>query len=94
MTKDPRTSKAAHRAKRKARAHPKSTPALPTTRLDPLATLPAQRKGASIAEMMSATGWQGHSVRGALAGSLKRRGLIITPEKRDGIRRYRSGGAQ
>ena len=44
--------------------------------------------------MMSATGWQAHPVRGALAGSLKRRGLAITSEKIDGVRRYRSGGAQ
>ena len=28
--------------------------------------------------MMQATGWQQHSVRGALAGSLKKRGLAIT----------------
>ena len=37
---------------------------------------------------MSATGW--HSVRGARAGALKRRGLLLTPEKHD--RAYRSGG--
>ena len=36
------TATAAHRPQRKARAHPQSTPALPPTRLDPLATLLAQ----------------------------------------------------
>ena len=46
MTKDPRTATAAHRPQRKARAHPQSTPALPLTRLDPLATLLSQREGA------------------------------------------------
>ena len=71
MTRTPRTATA---------------PALPPTRLDPLATLLAQREGASIAVLMSATGWQAHSVRGALAGALKRRGLLLTPEKRG--RRY------
>ena len=40
------TATAAHRPQRKARAHPQSTPALPPTRLDPLATLLAQREGA------------------------------------------------
>ena len=35
------TATAAHRHKRKARAHPQSTPALPPTRLDPLATVSA-----------------------------------------------------
>ncbi len=96
MTKDSRTAKAANRPKRKAPALPEPAPAQPpaTTRLDQLATLLAQRDGASIAKMMSATGWQAHSVRGALAGLLKQRGLVITSGKIDGIRRYRSGGAQ
>ena len=96
MTKDSRTKKAANRPKRKARANPKPAPAQPpaTTKLDRLAALLAQRDGASIAEMMSATGWQAHSVRGALAGSLKRRGLAIASGKIDGVRRYRGGGAQ
>ena len=49
-----------------------------------------QRKGASSAVLMSATGW--HSVRGARAGALKRRGLLLTPEKRG--RGYRSRGAR
>ena len=39
-----------------------------------------QRKGASSAVLMSATGWQ--AVHGARAGALKRRGLLLTPEKR------------
>ncbi len=63
----------------------------PESKLDSLATLLNRREGASIAEMMAATGWQAHSVRGAMAGSLKRRGLAITSEKVDSIRRYRGG---
>ena len=62
--------------------------AQPPTQLDPLATLLAQREGASSAVLMSATGW--HSARGARAGALNRRGLLLTPEKRG--RRYRSRG--
>ena len=34
-------------------------------------------EGASLAELVAATGWQAHSVRGALAGSLKRKGHAI-----------------
>ena len=49
-----------------------------------------QRKGASSAVRMSATGRQ--AVRGARAGALKRRGLLLTPEKRGCGRRYRSRG--
>ena len=42
-------------------------------------------KGASIAEIVEATGWQAHTVRGAFAGALKKRlGLTITSEKREG----------
>ena len=41
--------------------------------------------------MESLTGWQTHSVRGALAGSLKRKGHVVTSDKVDGVRRYRVG---
>lgn len=63
------------------------------SKLDQLAALLAREEGASIAEMMAATGWQQHSVRGALAGSLKKRGMVITSEKVDGERRYRAAAA-
>lgn len=62
----------------------------PLRKLDQLAALVAQGDGASIAEMTAATGWQAHSVRGALAGALKKRGLAIVSDKVDGVRRYRT----
>ncbi|WP_414464663.1 DUF3489 domain-containing protein [Hyphomicrobium sp. B1] len=42
-------------------------------------------------EMMQATDWQQHSVRGFLAGTVKRKlGLDLTSSKTDGeVRRYR-----
>ncbi|WP_395650857.1 DUF3489 domain-containing protein [Brevundimonas sp.] len=47
-------------------------------------------EGATVAQMGEATGWQAHSVRGALAGSLKRKhGLTITGEAGEGGRVYR-----
>ena len=60
------------------------------TRLDQLQELITRKGGASISEMVEATGWQQHSVRGALAGALKKRGLTITSEKIDGVRRYQA----
>lgn len=47
--------------------------------------------GASLAELRSITGWQPHSVRGFLAGTVKKKlGLTLTSEKTgDGERRYR-----
>ncbi|KZD03085.1 DUF3489 domain-containing protein [Oceanibaculum pacificum] len=41
--------------------------------------------GATIAEIVEATGWQPHTVRGAMAGGLKKRlGLAITSDKVEG----------
>ncbi len=48
-------------------------------------------EGATIAQIMAATGWQAHTCRGAFAGALKKkRGLTVTSEKGDdGTRVYR-----
>ncbi|MHA1152552.1 MAG: DUF3489 domain-containing protein [Alphaproteobacteria bacterium] len=50
-----------------------------------------RKKGATIEKIVAATGWQPHSVRGAISGTLKKRlGLMVTSEKpSDGPRRYR-----
>ena len=47
--------------------------------------------GANIEDMMQATGWQQHSVRGFLAGTVKKKmGLALTSSKSEGdVRRYR-----
>jgi hypothetical protein len=66
------------------------TPPPPISKLDRIEELLGADSGATIAEMMAATGWLSHSVRGALAGALKKRGLVIQSEKADGIRRYRA----
>jgi hypothetical protein len=61
------------------------------TKHDRVLTLLSQRDGASIPEMMEATGWQQHSVRGFLAGTVKKKlGFMLTSSKSDGeLRRYR-----
>ena len=61
------------------------------SKLDQVLALLSQPQGASLAEMCTATGWQTHSVRGALAGALKRKGHIVTSEKVEGVRRFRVG---
>lgn len=67
-----------------------TTPKKAPSKLDQIEALLTRKYGATVDEMMKATGWQQHSVRGALAGSLKKRGLVITSEKIDGTRRYRA----
>lgn len=43
------------------------------------------KEGATIAEIVATTGWQPHTVRGAMAGALKKKlGLIVTSEKVEG----------
>src|ERR1700730_12612764 len=61
------------------------------TKQERVLTLLSQPEGASIAEMMQATDWQQHSVRGFLAGTVKRKlGFSLTSLKpNDGVRRYR-----
>lgn len=52
------------------------------------------KSGASIAELIKATGWQQHSIRGAISGLLKKKlGLEVQSTKTDdGERRYRIEG--
>jgi hypothetical protein len=50
--------------------------------------------GATIATMMSVTGWQQHSVRGFLAGVVRKRlKLKLESESSDGSRIYRINDA-
>lgn len=61
-----------------------------TGKLAELLKLVRRKTGASIEEMVSATGWQAHSVRGAIWGTLRKRlGLTVERTKADGVTRYR-----
>jgi hypothetical protein len=64
---------------------------LQTTKQDRVLALLRQHDGASIEEIMQATNWQRHSVRGFFAGTVKKKlGLTFTSSKADGqSRRYR-----
>lgn len=61
----------------------------PDTKQNVVLAMLRRAKGASIAEIMEATDWQAHSVRGFFAGALKKRLKIdVVSEKVDGERRY------
>lgn len=74
---------------------PASSPKLPV--LDPAKSKQSQliallraTAGASMAAMTSLTGWQPHTVRGTISGSLRKRlGLNVQCLSEDGVRVYR-----
>jgi hypothetical protein len=60
------------------------------TKQDRMLTLLSRSEGASIEEMIRATSWQQHSVRGFLAGTVKKKlGFLVSSFKTEGdVRRY------
>ena len=70
-----------------------AAPATPTGKLGVLVTLLRDEAGATVEAMSAATGWQAHSVRGAIAGALKKRlGFTVTSQKTETGRFYRIVG--
>ena len=64
------------------------------SKLEQIVTLLRRPSGATIEQLVTATGWQCHSVRGAISGSLKKKlGLAIVSDKSDGPRIYRLAAA-
>jgi hypothetical protein len=92
MAREPRDTDQADATSPAPEAQAQPAPPVPRSpsKLDTLAALLRQTEGASLPELMHATGWQAHLVRGAMAGALKARGLIITSEKIEGSRRWRA----
>src|ERR1700733_6512496 len=75
--------------KRSAPASPKSG-ARPGTKYAHIVALLRTPAGATIAAMMAATEWQQHSVRGFLAGVIRKKlGLNLVSEESDDGRIYR-----
>lgn len=67
----------------------------PVSKLERVIAALRAPKGATISDLMELTGWQAHSVRGAISGSLKKQhGLAITSTKSGDERVYKIGGAQ
>lgn len=63
------------------------------SKLDRLIELLSSPDGAGMIQMTAATGWQAHSVRGAMAGALKKKGYVITSTLTDAGRVWRITGS-
>jgi Protein of unknown function (DUF3489) len=78
-------SKGASAPSSKAKRTASPTALRPGTKLALLVDLLQRKGGTTIAEAMKATGWQRHSVRGAISGALKNKlGLAVKSEKVEG----------
>lgn len=103
--KTQKIKKPARRGARKARtnagktgggAKPKTRKLRKPTKKRVCIDLLSRPNGASTEELQQATGWQAHSVRGFLAGTVKKKlGLTLVSDKlADGPRRYRIMSAE
>jgi hypothetical protein len=83
MTKPNKTKTTSTRAKTAGAAKRQS-------KAEKVVALLQRDSGATLEEMIKATGWQKHSVRGFMAGALKKRhGLTAVSEKTETGRVYR-----
>ncbi|GIK50995.1 MAG: hypothetical protein BroJett013_36920 [Alphaproteobacteria bacterium] len=91
--KSPQRVRAQTKAKPRKRNDARPTKPNARSKLDQIITALRSPKGATIAQLAALTGWQAHSVRGAIAGALKKkRGLTIHSNKTKGERTYRIAG--
>ncbi len=89
MAKSSKSTRSAHKTAKKARRGATHAAAKTQVRRGTkqaiLIELLKRPKGATIADMTAKTGWQAHSVRGAISGAFKKKlGLAVTSEPTEG----------
>ncbi len=92
-TQLPRVGPKRAKAPQQASPQEKTPPAREGSKKAEVLALLRREGGATLPELMTATGWQAHSVRGFLSGALgKKMGLTVESAKReDGTRVYSIG---
>lgn len=79
------------RTSRKAANNPVQPPAAvkAPSKQECLAALLVRDEGATLDQMIAATGWLPHTTRAAMTG-LRKKGYVIDSDKVDGLRTYRA----
>ena len=72
----------------------KTQRAKPVSKSDSVTKLLARAKGATVADLTNATGWQPHSVRALLSGLRKKGVVLIREARKSGENCYRIAAAQ
>lgn len=89
-SKTPKTAKAPRATKHTADLQPTTSPGRADSKLARVVAMLRMPEGATITAISAETGWQAHSVRGAMSGAIKKKlGLTISSDKVDGERIYR-----
>lgn len=89
-SKAPKTAKAPRATKPTADVQPATSSGRSDSKLARVIAMLRTPEGATIAAISAETGWQAHSVRGAMSGAIKKKlDLTITSDKTDGVRIYR-----
>jgi hypothetical protein len=85
MTDNSQTHKSEITASKPSSAKPKKTKASAVLKLL------SSKRGATIAQLQTATGWQAHSVRGFLSGTVRKKlgHILVRETDKDGQSRYR-----
>src|SRR6266480_6651411 len=91
----PYAAGAAAKAPQPGTVDPRGKKAEPGSKQSRVIAMLQSPAGATIAAMMRATGWQQHSLRGFLAGVVRKRlKLKLGSQKVDGIRVYQIAGVE
>jgi hypothetical protein len=81
------------KASRKAKSSVAGVPGKHSSKSASILTMLGRQNGTTVSEIAACTGWQNHSVRGFLSGTVKKKlGHEVASEIVDGERRYRITG--